>query len=1095
LDQKFRLLLLGVPEMVWQGQSFTLPRRQARALLYYLAAELHPVPRDQLTFLLWPDIFESTARRNLTRLLSYLRNTLPHPDLLVTTQTAVALDADLAGVDTVQFSKWCTANEIKDWESAAPLYRGRFLDGFTLSGSPEFDQWLGQTQRRYERTYLDTLHKLVMTKGENGHHSAAIHYAQQYLATDDLAEAVHRRLINLYAANGDRSAALRQFEHCSIVLERELGVPPLPETRAAYEAARDSTQPPPPETQLKPEWSTLPGLDLPLIGRDDAWQALTKAYRRYQNGGVIFISGEAGVGKSRLMQEFATAQSGLVLTGNNHATGQPLPYQPLVQALRQALPLRDRWGHTLPIWLAEVSRLLPELRAHFPDLPPPVEVAPQLAQARLFEALTEVFGSLATDSPLLLCLDDVHWADDATVGWLEYVTKRLAGSGLCIMGTYRSHRAAALANWRRVLNRAGLAAPVRLGGLSEMAVAKLLHGLGVDDIAGQTLARRIHFATGGNAFFVLETIRELLETGQSFDHLVDLPLPQTVRDAVLRRAARLTSVAQQLLSVAAVLPPHLRVETLTETSGRGELETMDSLDELLAHHLLLANGDDFQFQHDVARQAVYEDIAPWRQQLLHRRAAEALVKLSTAKDAGLFATIAHHFEISGDVIQAIDYYRLAATSAQQLYAHQETVSLLQKALQLSDDLPKAVAILPELQEDLADNLTITGHFALAEETYRAALSRIPENDRLWRAEIQRKLAETLPPQQRSDEAFILYQSALTLLAEQTDSDSKKVRLSTLLGLMAALYYQLRAADMVELKEETQALLDEIGTPAQQARFYSQMNHMALLNERYQLTAETVALARSALTYAQQTGNVWQIAHHLFELGFTLLWHGDLVDAEAVLKESLQITEELGDQWSQTQCLVYLTTVCRMRGDAKQMSLYLPRLATVGQIVGSPFYMAASQANTAWLHYRNGQFPAARKEAEAAASNWENSPYPFQWLAYWILLTVNLEDAILPAAIAATRAILDPRQQKLPDDVNAALEIVVQASESGGTETIQKSLQLAVNLAHRYVTCNLFARILIAYQHSTTFALLNKVLQVVVGTQFRTQDVVKKNVFS
>jgi len=1035
--------------VAWQGQPLTLPRRQARALLFYLAAEQPPVPRDQLTFLLWPDSSESTARRNLTRLLSYLRNTLPHPDLLVTPQTAVALNADLIELDTVQFSKGCTANEIKGWESAVPLYRGRFLDGFTLSDSPEFDQWLSQTQRRYERTYLDTLHKLVMTHSENGDPSAAIRYAQRYLATDNLAEDVHRHLINLYAAKGDRSAAVRQFEQCAIFLERELGVTPLPETRAAYESARDGSPAPSLEIMPKPEWMTLPGLDLPLVGREEAWQSLAAAYRRCQTGGVIFISGEAGVGKSRLMQEFATAQSGLVLTGNSHTTGQALPYQPLVQALRQALPLRDRWGQTLPIWLAEVSRLLPELRTCFSDLPPPVEIAPQQAQARLFEALVEVFRSLASGSPLLLCLDDVHWADEATVSWLEYVTKRLTGSNICLVATYRSHRAAALAEWRRALNRSRLVAPVRLAGLSELAVAKLLHGIGLDDITGQTLARRIHFATGGNAFFVLETIRELLETGQSVDHLVDLPLPQTVRDAVLRRAARLTPLAQQLLAVAAVLPPYLRVETLAEASGRGELETVNTLDELLAHQLLQVDGDEFQFQHDVARQAVYEDIAPWRRRLLHRRAAAASVKLSAAKDAGLLATIAHHFEMAGDIIQAIDYYRQAATSAQQLYANQETVSYLQKGLELSESLPEAAPLLPELYESLADNLTITGYFALAEETYRAALSRIPESERLWRAELQRKLAETLPPQQRSDEAVTFYHAALTLLAEQTDSDSKKARLSALLGLMAALYYQLRAAAMVELKEETQALLDEIGTAAQQAQFYSQLSHMALLNERYQLSAETVALAQSALTYAQQAGNIWQIAHHHFELGFTLLWHGDLVGAEAVLKESLQMAGELGDQWSQTQCLVYLTTVCRMRGDAKQMSLYLPRLATVGQTVGSPFYMAAFQANTAWLHYHNGQFSAARKEAEAAASTWQNSPYPFQWLAFWLLLALNLEDAKLPAAITATRAILDPSQQKLPDDINTALEMVVQAAEAGNTETIQADLQHAVELARSY----------------------------------------------
>ncbi|MDX1522087.1 MAG: BTAD domain-containing putative transcriptional regulator, partial [Anaerolineae bacterium] len=316
MAQTFQLLLLGLPEIAWRDQSFALARRQARALLYYLANELQPVPRDRLIFLLWPDTPDGTARRNLTRLLSYLRNVLPHSDLLVTNKAGVALNPELVTSDAAQFGDLCAAEDVTGWETAISLYRGRFLDGFALPDSPEFDQWLSQAQRQYERTYLKMLHKLVTTKIKNRDHSAAIQYAQKYLATDDLAEAIHRQLITLYAATGNRSAALRQYEQCAIILERELGVPPLPETRAAYEAARNGTQPPPSPARPKPAWTILPGLDLPLIGRDEAWNALVDAYRRYQRGGVIFISGEAGVGKSRLMQEFATAQSGLVLTGN-----------------------------------------------------------------------------------------------------------------------------------------------------------------------------------------------------------------------------------------------------------------------------------------------------------------------------------------------------------------------------------------------------------------------------------------------------------------------------------------------------------------------------------------------------------------------------------------------------------------------------------------------------------------------------------------------------------------------------------------------------------------------------------------------------------
>ncbi|GIK40907.1 MAG: transcriptional activator [Chloroflexota bacterium] len=1041
--------LLGPPVITWQTQSFSLARRQARGLLYRLADDLYPAPRDQLIFLLWPDTPETTARRNLIRLLSYIHQALPQPELLLSDHTTIALNPDLIGSDTVQFVRLGAANDVAGWETVVSLYQGRFLDGFSLSDTPEFDHWLSQSQRQYERAYLDVLGKLVTIKADRGDYPAAIQYAQQYLAADDLAEEIHRQLITLYAAQGDRIAALRQFEQCAIVLERELGVPPLPETRAAYETVRDGASAPTPKLLPKPEWTTLPGLELPLIGRDEAWQALTAAYRRYRRGGVIFISGEAGVGKSRLMQEFATTQSGLVLTGNSHATGQALSYQPLAQALRLALPLRDRWSHTLPIWLAEVSRLLPELRAHFPNLPPPVEVAPQQAQARLFEALTEVFGSLATDSPLLLCLDDVHWADEATLGWLQYTTKWLAGRGVCILATYRSHEAHELAEWQRALSRAGQVTNIRLTGLSETAVTDLLGQADLNRTTAAPLGARIHAATGGNAFFVLETIRELLETGKISNGSTDLPLPQTVRDAVLRRAGRLTPLTQQIMAVAAVLSPHLRIETLVEASGRSELETVDSLEELLAHQLLQADGVEFRFHHDLARQAVYEEISPWRLRLQHRRVAQALAGLPDPDEAGLPATIAAHFEAAGEVAQAIAYYRQAATLAQQLYIHQDAIAYLRQAIKLSAELSEAAAMLPELYEALADNLTVAGHFALAEEMYRTALSQVSESERLRRAELQHKLAETLPPQQRGDEAIALRRVALTLVQERNDRGGQQVRLNILLGLMDALYYQLQAETMAELAGQTQALLDDVGTAMQQAHFYSQLNQMAMLKEKYRLSAETVTLAQKALAYAQEASNAWQINHQHFGLGFNLLWHGDLAGAEAVLQETLALAGKLGDQWSQTQCLVYLTILYRLRGDTTQVGAYLPRLVEAGQTVGTPFYMAVSQANTAWLHHRNGQFLSAQKEALAALSTWDNSPYPFQWLAYWIVLAMALKQESLSEAIEAARAMLAPTQQKLPDDVTEALEMASQTWESDNGDIIQERLRQVVELAGQY----------------------------------------------
>ncbi|MBC8075166.1 MAG: hypothetical protein H7Y32_03745, partial [Chloroflexales bacterium] len=237
------IALLGPPALVSGAQPVPIARRQSRALLYRIAAAPHPVPREHLCFLLWPDTPEATARRNLTVLLTQLRRALPSPDTFVLADDAIGLHPAFATIDTAQFAV-ATQHALRDGQpdalaDAVQLYRGPFLDGFALPAAAEFSAWMDQERQWWERRYLDALAALVEAYAAAHAYQNAIAAAQQVLATDELAEDMHRHLIALYAATGDRTAALRQFERCVVALERELGVGPLPETRAVYEDVRD----------------------------------------------------------------------------------------------------------------------------------------------------------------------------------------------------------------------------------------------------------------------------------------------------------------------------------------------------------------------------------------------------------------------------------------------------------------------------------------------------------------------------------------------------------------------------------------------------------------------------------------------------------------------------------------------------------------------------------------------------------------------------------------------------------------------------------------------------------------------------------------
>lgn len=537
----------------------------------------------------------------MTHLLTHLRRALPVPQLLAVTEDHIMLDPSRVWSDVAAFERLSA-------DRAVALYRGPFLAGFSLPESAEFESWAGQERRACEELYLKALMALIEERAAGGDYAAAIAYARRYLETDDLAEDVHRRLIELYAAAGDRGAALRQFEHCVTVMERELGVSPLPETRAVYQAILEGRSYRPQRPVASPTWATLPGLRAPLIGREEALARLQQAYvnARLGRGGVILISGEAGIGKSRLMQEFATglADQALVLAGVSYPGGKAIPYQPIVQALRGVLSRRAEEGSggkfstpasPLPYpsaqsWLAEATRLLPELRVLYPNLPPPLMGEPDEARARLFEALCQIMLGLATSpltpftpSPLsseergegargsrvrslLLCLDDLHWADGATLDWLAYLGPRLRRQPVLVIGAYRSEEADAVAGLRHNLARLGVLAELRLTGLDVASVHQLLRhlthsplrpslssGEGEGRWGGEAaLAARLQAITGGNPFFLLEVLKALLETGRlpgGLGDIEDLPLPDTVREAIEARLQRLSPRARQILEI------------------------------------------------------------------------------------------------------------------------------------------------------------------------------------------------------------------------------------------------------------------------------------------------------------------------------------------------------------------------------------------------------------------------------------------------------------------------------------------------------------------------------------------------------------------
>ena len=462
----------------------------------------------------------------------------------------------------------------------------------SFGDAPEFDLWLASERERLEQAHLRALAELVDLYRAAGAWHDVISTARRALASDNLQEPMHRAIMEAHARLGERPEALRQYDTLRATLERELGVEPLPETEALRQAIlAGSLQPPPAVPPRAPARRVMLGEAprAPYVGRAAELAALD-AEKAIAAGGqprVALLTGEVGIGKSRLWREWAaTLPPDLpVLETRCLEATQGLPFAPLTELFsRPALLARLARADSpvSPLWLAEVARLVPELRARRPDLPPPAPLPVEEERRRVFEAFAQcaqAFGG----RPLVFFLDDAHWADHATLDWLGYLVHRMREQALLLVVAYRPEDApAALAHLVAGWGREGLTRRLSLARLTPAEAEALVGALGGDP----ALADRAQAQSAGNPYFLIE----LVQAGGA-------DVPPALTELVRGRLDRLPDTARQVAQAAAVLEPDFDFPTLRRTSGRGEEETLDALDALLAAGALVERGGRYEFTH------------------------------------------------------------------------------------------------------------------------------------------------------------------------------------------------------------------------------------------------------------------------------------------------------------------------------------------------------------------------------------------------------------------------------------------------------------------------------------------------------------------
>ena len=724
---------MGPPRVELGGQPLVVDTRKATALLIYLAVTGQADRRERLATMFWPESDTGHAKAALRRTLSSLRKALGGEWLEVSRDR---LAVEPAWLDTRAFAELFEGTRghghpagescprcIEPLTQAVQLYRADFLAGFSLPDSPQFDEWQYFTEQGLQRRCAEALSRLSEAHRAAGNFEKALEAAERLLAFDPLNETAHRQLMRLYVILGRRELALKQYRDCVRLLQTELGTPPLEETVDLYERIRAGELTEPLRRPASRVGAAPP--PIPIVGREpeliemQAWYGSVERHCK-----LMIVTGEAGVGKSRIAEEFLAGiqdLGGEVLQARCYEGETTFAFRPWVDALRGGIGdgelLRGLAG--LPrVRLVEAARLLPELHDLVPDLPHPGRALGTAGQERFLDGLVWLTGTLAKGHHTgVVFLDDLQWADDPTLELLVYLLRHGPQPSIALLAGWRTDSTASqqrMQEWLALLPR-GSHGIIRLQRLSESQVIELVERSKL--AGGHASGHRLYEETEGLPLFVAEYLRAI-EGGASEP---DWNLPASIRQMLAERLARITSASRQLLGAAAVIGRSFEYETLRSVSGRTPEETVAGLEELLSTSLIREYpevsarlGPSYDFTHEKLRVAALEGTTQARQRLLHRRAAKALTR--GRPQGAMAARIARHHELAGQEQEAAEFYVQAGDHARGLYAYEQALAHYRSGLALG--YPE----LGRLHESIGDLLTLVGDYSGSVQNYEAALA-------------------------------------------------------------------------------------------------------------------------------------------------------------------------------------------------------------------------------------------------------------------------------------------------------------------------------------------------------------------------------------
>jgi DNA-binding SARP family transcriptional activator len=917
--------LLGPPAITVDGRPLDVDTRKAIAILACLVLESGPVRRDWLAALLWPESDDEHARSALRRTLSTLNRALGGRWLDVQRDRVALSTTDGCEVDVADVREGIRsgrAGEAAGFERAIESYGGELLAGFSLRDSAEFEQWVEPITEELRRDFVLALERTVEARCAVGRYDDGEQLAARWLAADPLNEAAYRWLMKAAAWRGDRSAALARYRDCVRVLDAELGVPPLDETTDLYLAIRSGTltQPDADTTRDTQPADALEALERPtprrgpIVGRDGELHRL-QALGQASNASprIVVVEGEAGVGKTRLLDEFC-AGAGPVLRASCYPGEAALAYGPVRELIEVATRERGLGGAT-PEAVVEAARLVPSLASD--RTPGPLD-SPG-AQVRFFAGVAEVLAVGGGDvGRQTIVIDDAQWLDSASADLLAFLLRRLEQYPVTVVLAVRPEDIEPGARTLLHAIRPLPVARILLGRLERSAISAWVRGVLGNEPPSELVAR-VSEESEGLPLLVAEYLASL-ESGPPGADRWTLPAP--AREVLGARLQSLSGLDQQVLATAAALGRPFAFETVRDASGRTEEEVLGAFERLLARRFLLERGEprvapQWEFAHEKLRQLAYDSMSATRRRVVHRRLADTL------KNDGSPAEVAAHLALAGHELEAAAQYFAAGQEARRLYANREALDYFASALALGHPEPAQV------HAAAGDVGAVLGDFEGALRSYEMAAA-LSEEDALRR--LEHTLGRLYVRLGEFEQAEDRFRSALASPAKLRPDQQ-----ALILADWSLLAFRRDESERAgELAREAVAVAETAGSSLALSRARIALGIIARREARLEEARDALDQALGA---AEELDAPDLIASALNALALTYGDLGDGAGAIALAQRALALCEAQGDRQRAAAVHSNLADLHHAIGEEDLAMTHLERSAAlfgeIGVVAGTP----------------------------------------------------------------------------------------------------------------------------------------------------------------